>query len=1078
MVLNAAGSIRADITLEVGGTQQVIEVSAQAIGLQTDNARSSTVITNKLVDELPLVVGGAMRSPFDLAILAPEAKNFGDNNFQVGGGQAASFGVTLDGVSANTTRALSNSWVSVNTPSLEAITEFAVETNGFKAEYGHAGGGQMTFVSKSGENRLHGSAYEYFRNNDLDARRFFEKQRGIYKQNNYGASIGGPVYIPKLYNGKNKTFFFFAWEAFRNRVGADSAFQTVPSEEMYNGDFSKWVNAAGAMIPIYDPFSLRKDATGKDVRDLFPGNQIAKSRFDPLSVKALAVFQQYGGVLKPNTGAAPGTLGYVRNNFSVANGTEVSPQNKYSVKFDHLLNANDRFSGYVGWNRTNSKPGAGGPRTLPGYYSDYNDTDRKSNVYRFSWDHNFSPTLLNHFYAGGNDWKENHDPVQATVKSGISWKDKFCLPNAPNCDENLVNLRFTDYGNWGGPANNGSENAIYSFNNDTTYIRGAHTIKFGGMFQQGNYNGFGRQDVAGRANFSFIGTGVPGDSNFNSAGGNAFASYLLGWATDGGIDTVRYIGQQWRYFASFIQDDWRVSKNLTLFLGVRWETTLPPMEENDSWSDFSPRTPNPGAGGIPGALIYAGTGPGREGTRTLADSWYFGIGPRVGLAYSLNEKTVIRTNFARSFSAVTTTTGSTHQKGFTQTVAFGNTSSGLSPTFLFKDGLPPYPVPPFISPSFQNGADMPWWQNGEVSRLPEQLSFNFSVQRKLSNSMVLDASYNGVIGTHLQAGLLNYNQVPFAALEKYGAALLNSAVDSPAAIAAGITQPWPDFAAFWRSKKVTPTVAQALRPFPQYTSIDTWSGNGDHSGHSSYHAAVIKLDKRFAQGFTFNTSYVFSKLMSDADSYWITDQSRAADQNNRRLEKSIGSYDVTHNFKFAGVYDLPFGKGKKWVNSGAARWLVGDWRTSFIGLYAGGRPIGLTTSVSVPLFAGRGVPWTNTYDGWIGKTAGGNFDPAVDSRFQPASYFGAQPNNTIGNTTRFNPKAREFPSFTENVSIGKEFPVWREGMHFEIRAEAFNLFNRVRFANGDTSVTSSTFGKVTSTLNDPRRMQLGAKFQF
>ena len=193
-----------------------------------------------------------------------------------------------------------------------------------------------------------------------------------------------------------------------------------------------------------------------------------------------------------------------------------------------------------------------------------------------SWDHNFTPTFLNHFYAGGNNWEENHDPIQATVKSGIDWKDKICLPNAPNCAENLVNLRFAGYGGWGGPANNGSENDVYAFNNDTTWIKGTHTVKFGVMFQQGNYNGFGRQDVAGRANFSFIGTSVPGDTNFTTGGGNGFASFLLGWATDGGIDTVRYIGQQWPYFAGYVQDDWRVNRKLTLFLGVRWETTLPP----------------------------------------------------------------------------------------------------------------------------------------------------------------------------------------------------------------------------------------------------------------------------------------------------------------------------------------------------------------------------------------------------------------------------------------------------------------------------------------------------------------------
>jgi hypothetical protein len=230
---------------------------------------------------------------------------------------------------------------------------------------------------------------------------------------------------------------------------------------------------------------------------------------------------------------------------------------------------------------------------------------------------------------------------------------------------------------------------------------------------------------------------------------------------------------------------------------------------------------------------------------------------------------------------VTTTTGSTHQKGFTQTTSFPNASNGVSPSFLLKDGLPSYPVPPFISPSFQNGKDMPWWQNNEVSRFPEQLNWNFSIQRQLSNSLVVDLGYNAVIGTHLQAGLLNYNQLPFSVLQRYGNALslnFNKPGDLPKLAALGFAAPpHPDFVKNFGNNA---TLAQALRPYPQYTDLNTWDGNGDHSGHSSYHALIVKLDKRYAPGLAFTSSYVFSKLLTDADSYWITDQARAADQYN------------------------------------------------------------------------------------------------------------------------------------------------------------------------------------------------------
>ena len=223
LVLNASGTVRADATLEVGTSAQAIEVSASALTLSTENAKSSVTIDNKLVDELPLVVGGTMRSPFNLASMTPEAKNVGgDTGFILGGGQAAGYGTNLDGISANTTRALTQSWVAVNAPSIEAITEFTVDTNGFKAEFGQATGGIMSFASKSGTNNIHGTVYEFLRNNKIDANNFFNNARGIarpiYKQHDYGFSVGGPVVIPKLYNGKNKTFWAFNYEADWSRV--------------------------------------------------------------------------------------------------------------------------------------------------------------------------------------------------------------------------------------------------------------------------------------------------------------------------------------------------------------------------------------------------------------------------------------------------------------------------------------------------------------------------------------------------------------------------------------------------------------------------------------------------------------------------------------------------------------------------------------------------------------------------------------------------------------------------------------------------------------------------------------------
>jgi len=508
LTVDASASVRADFNLQVGQSQQVVEVQAAVVQLNSEDSKTTVTISQKLVDTLPLVVGGAVRSPFDLAALTPESKNVGgDAGFSLGGGQGASYGATLDGVSVTTSRALQKSWVASNAPSVEAITQFTVDTNGFKAEYGHAGGGVMTFVAKSGTNQFHGSAYEFLRNNAFDANDWFSNKLGrsrqIYKQNDFGATVGGPVWIPKVYNGHNKTFFFFSYEGFRNRNGATNATATVPTPEMYNGDFSNWVTSTGAQIPIYDPTTQVTGANGVVTRTRFPGNKIPVNLFNAATLQALKTFQT-SGTLTPNTGARPGTAAYVNNNYIIANGSNVQPVNKVSVKGDHLFNEKHRISGYYGYDRESTVPGPEGPATLPGIYSNYNDTQQASDVVRFSWDWTLSSTKFNHFYAGGNNWRQNHNPPQEYIGN---WKDKFCITNVPDCNDNLAQLFYSGTGNpytaWGGQANNGSENTVYSYNDDFTWIKGSHTLKLGGGLQINHYNGFGRQCEAGCVGFNF-----------------------------------------------------------------------------------------------------------------------------------------------------------------------------------------------------------------------------------------------------------------------------------------------------------------------------------------------------------------------------------------------------------------------------------------------------------------------------------------------------------------------------------------------------------------------------------------------
>ncbi|HWD99343.1 MAG TPA: carboxypeptidase-like regulatory domain-containing protein [Bryobacteraceae bacterium] len=1112
LTLQAGGTVRADATLQVGAASQTVEVQANAVQLQTEDARQSTVLENRLINDLPLQVAGTVRTPFDLAGVTPEAKNVGgDNGFMLAGGQAAAYGTSLDGVSANTSRALSKSWIASNSPSVEAIDQFSVDTAGYKAEFGHAAG-NITFASKSGTNQYHGSAYWFLRNNDFDANTFYNNLAGIpisiYKQNDFGATFGGPVWIPKVYHGKDKTFFFFSYEGFRNRAGANGQTFTVPTPEMYNGDFSNWVykDTAGThQIPIYNPTSQTANPDGTFTRQVFPGNVIPQSLFSASAMQALKVFQT-SGKLVPNNGATPGSVAYVTSNYFENGGTNVNPVNKASIKGDHIFNERHRISGYYGWDRERQVCGPDGCPTLPGLYSTYNDLTQASDVLRFQWDWMFSPTKLNHFYAGGNNWTQDHKPPQEYIGN---WKSKFCLPNVPDCNENLVNLfsggTGDNYSTWGGPADNGSENTVYSYNDDFTWIKGSHTIKFGGMYQLNHYNGFGRQCEAGCVGFSYQDTGVPGGTNANN-GGNAFASFLLGYANSGSIDTVRFIGQQFPYFAGFAQDDWRVTPKLVINYGVRWDGNLPPTGLDDRWADFSPTTPNPAANNIPGAVLFAGSGQGRVGTRTLADMWPWGFGPHVGLAYSYDQKTVIRASFARSYGSLVSVSGSTHTMGFTLTQGFNNTSNGVFPTYTLEQGMPAWTAPPFINPSVSNGTSVSWFQGQEATHLPAYDNINFSIQRQLSSSIVLNLAYVGVMGEHLQTQLLQYNSLPGSDLTAFGSTVnsinvLNSQVGSALANQYGITAPFANFGSLWGTRG---TVAQALRPFPQYTNIDTYSGEGDHSGHSTYHAGEVTLQKRYSAGLVFQASYVFSKLLTDADTAW--GEGYAADQFNRRLEKSIGQFDITHDFKISASYDLPFGKGKQYLTSGPAAWIIGGWRLAGIGVYDTGTPVAISSSLSLPIYAsgqgGRVAPYVTSYNGW--QPSSFNFEPGqpfffvpyeTQGQLQSGSYSGPfpyqgdlkNPNNSladqglgIGNVTRYNPKVRNFPNLNENLSITREFPI-HEQIRMEFRAEAFNIFNRMRFGTGSTQLQSSTFGQPTGSgiqANSPRSLQLALKLYF
>src|ERR1035441_4016154 len=661
----AGATVPLDVTMELGTTQQTVEVLANAQMLQTEAGRGATGVSSRVVGELPVVVNGAVRSPFDLSASAAEVNSTGQ--YRVGGGRGGAYGMTLDGTSVTTAGQLDSNgvtWTQINTPSVDALTEFSVTSGGFKADMGHASRGSMSFVSKSGTNAFHGDIYEFLRNQDLDAKGFYGATKPVYKQNDFGVTAGGPVRIPKLYNGKDKTFFFVSYEGFRNRIGATPSPYSVPPPEFYTGDLHNYVDASGKMYQIYDP-SSQTYTNGTYSRLPFPNNQIPQSRIDPVAKSIIGYVQP---LLAPNVpGLVAGTSAYVRNNY-ISAGSSISPNNKFSIKGDQMLTSKQRISFFFERTREKDLFGVTG-----------------------SWDENHGSVAT---FSGAPQSKGLQ-----TVSTG--WKEKgICIPNYPDCNLDFpqVNWSNSEFTNWGQPAPNGSDNIVVEFHDDLTKSMGHHTFKAGYYYNNTHYNGFGLQNIAGNVTFQALNTGVPLVTSQATGGGSSFASFLLGQVSGYSLDTTRYLATMFRTNQMYFQDDWRVTSKLTLNLGLRWELNLAPSVGQDEASDFSPSLPNPGAGGLPGALIFAGTGPGRTGSHTLVGGWN-GFGPRLGFAYALNSKTAIRGAASRSYGPITYVGSSSHNLGIIQRITVNDQSQGLSPLWTLQNGAPAWSQVPNINPS-------------------------------------------------------------------------------------------------------------------------------------------------------------------------------------------------------------------------------------------------------------------------------------------------------------------------------------------------------------------------------------------
>jgi hypothetical protein len=1044
IILTVDTRSRVDAQLEIGAVSDSVNVTENIGALQVESPEISTTITQGQVQNLPLVQLGRVRTAAAFVYLTAGVQGnvridgndnlAASNQIRVHGSGTFQHEFWVDGLPAGQMGQIGN--FNESAPPVEAMREFKLQTSQLAAEFGHTGQAVTSFALKSGTNQLHGSAFEYFRNDKLDARSWFATERAITRQNEYGLTVGGPIWIPKVYDGRNKSFFFFSWTSARRR-GLDN-FNRVQAPTALNtqGDFSDWRNASGNLIPVFDPATTRTNPTGGFTREVFPNNRIPANRIDPVSAKIAALYP------RPN---ATGTLNLV----SFIGEKQLDPD-IFTGRVDHSLTTNQKV--FYSFNST-YVPRFRVDNPLPDPLTSGIIQVISSKMHRLGYDTIIRPNLLNSLILGVNRFRNPVDPV--TAERG--WPARIGLTGVTG--DRFPVLSFGD--GYVGAASGGitdNKDDVYMAKNTVNWTRGRSNWKFGGEYRWNHLHNRQLTNTQGALTFSNLATSNPASP---AGTGNSFASMLLGEVASGNIRFPQNAGIRRTYGGFFAQNDFKASSKLTINIGLRWEFMGSPFEQQNRYSVVDLSRPNPAAGNRPGALIFAGDGAGRTGSRRLIDRDNSSWGPRLGFAYSLHPKTVLRGGYgmyyADNYLSITTS-------GFNIEGTFQTLDNGITPAFRLRDGFPQnFPKEPRIDPALLNNQNASFVETASGA-LPRTQNWSFGVQHDLGRDLIVEANYIGNRSTrHVAPELSNINQVNPSNLGL--GQLLTRNINSAEARTANIPIPYPGF---------TGSVAQALRAYPQYLTLTSQQAK---IGASTYHGAEFKLRKRFASGFSFETSFTKSKAIGyNAPGYQGFGglDNMLQDHFNLRNERSLLSYDVPHAFVANYIYTLPFGKGSGWYKAAFS-----DWTISGIHRYQSGYPLQLSMNNLLPIF--NRVLRPNLIAG--AKPASGlslsDFDPGKNSRITNASAFSSPvvgTNFSFGTLGPTRGDLRQFPVLQEDFTVTKRLLI-REPLRMELQVQVFNAFNRHRFVNFEPNFSSPNFGATRGT-NLPRFIQLGAKFTF
>jgi hypothetical protein len=1109
-----------DLRLAPGEVKETVNIVAtEPAGLDTGASSLGGLVGRQRVDALPL--NG--RNVFQLAQLeigvatAPGSRGANPDltasgEISINGGRTLNTEAFVDGIPlANK----GDNRISLR-PSPDAVQEFQIVTNSFPAEYGRTGGGALNFSTRSGGAELRGTLFEYLRNDALDARSFFvnANPNGVKERlrfNQFGGNLGGPVYLPnfgeggKAFSKSGNLFFFFNYEALRISQSRQQP-STAPTVKMRDGDFSELlgdvipgvtvVDTNGDLIlarigQIYVPGAVvPAGQPGAGSRVAFANNVIPESLINPVGRAALAYYPL------PNAAGVKNSNGLGFSNNYVANTLATTDNYQITARIDYNLSATQQIFGRVIKDHNILENSGPFPTSIASPIQNPKQSSAPG-AWAVNYVNAISPKIALRLNAGFTRF--NNDATHFSRGFEVT---SLGLPSyiAGASDDTGIFPTFNPngYSSLGPPRNFGfyhNNQDVASLNQDLSLLRGAHSIKLGAnerVYRMYNYR---PDDPAGNFTFSRGFTQrVPAEATPQT--GDAVASLLLGNPASGRLGVAPQPAIQSKYYALFAQDDWKFNGRLTLNLGLRWEFETPNTERFNRLSNFDPQAQFPasqitvtfpaatglGTRTIPLQGVVTPVGRGGVKNRENYDRDYNNVGPRVGLAFKLNEKTVIRAGGAifyaplggGGFNNVTAAMADLAETGF-----IASLNNGVSPTpgtnlsNPFPSGIA-QPANAYLGPLTGFGQQSIPARLRDI-RQPYIGQWNLNVQRELPGGITVEAAYAGSAGVGLLSGATDINQLSPEALavasKIVNGAPLGNLTAPNSFLTLPVDQRPPATSILGRS---TVTVAQLLRPFPQFGAVVSYSQN---ESHSSYHSFQLTAWRRFGEGLTFSAAYSFSKSIDDLSSMSLNNQTIQIqyyqDYHNRRADKSLSNFDVTHRFIGDVTWRLPFGRDRRFVREGALARLIGGFSVNAIAQAQSGLPI----SISATNASLQGLAFNSLRPNVVGdvNTSADSKADRIRRYFNPLAF--AQPAPyAFGDAPRTLPNLRGPGYFTTNLSLQRDFH-FTENARLQIRAEAFNVFNRANFQTPGTAFGAANFGVITST-EDPRQIQLAARIYF